>query len=104
MTFVTKTWQNAPSTATPISAAAIIDLETRLSGYTDTSISTLATYTFSTGLVNTSNTITVSYGTTSGTAAQGNDSRFTKIIRTVHTWAVTGAIAVSRSEERRVGK
>jgi hypothetical protein len=32
-------------------------------------------YTFSTGLSNSNGTITVNYGTTSGTAAQGNDSR-----------------------------
>ena len=37
MTFTTKTWQDSPSTSTPISAAALIDLETRLSGYTDSS-------------------------------------------------------------------
>ena len=32
-------------------------------------------YTFSTGLTNTSNTITVTYGTTAGTACVGNDAR-----------------------------
>lgn len=35
MTFSPKAWQNSPSTATPISAAALDDLETRLSAYTD---------------------------------------------------------------------
>ncbi|MDQ3730324.1 MAG: hypothetical protein M3355_12135 [Actinomycetota bacterium] len=33
--FVPKSWENAPSTATPLSAAALIDLETRLTTYVD---------------------------------------------------------------------
>lgn len=35
MAFAVKDWQSAPSTATPISASALEDLETRLSNYTD---------------------------------------------------------------------
>ncbi|CAM6003641.1 unnamed protein product [Sphagnum balticum] len=35
MAFSVKDWQNAPSTATPLDAAAFVDLETRLSDYTD---------------------------------------------------------------------
>ena len=35
MAFTPKTWQNEPSTATPLSAAALVDLETRLAAYTD---------------------------------------------------------------------
>lgn len=35
MAFTPKNWQNAPSTTTPVSAAGLIDLETRLSAYTD---------------------------------------------------------------------
>ncbi len=31
--FITKSWTNSPSTTTPISAAALIDLETRLSNF-----------------------------------------------------------------------
>lgn len=42
MSFVTKDWQDAPSTATPLDAAAMVDLETRLSDYTNTSIATTA--------------------------------------------------------------
>lgn len=38
MPFDVKNWENAPSVATPISASALEDLETRLSGYTDTSL------------------------------------------------------------------
>lgn len=36
MAFSPKTWFNSPNTTTPLSAAALIDLETRLSAYTDT--------------------------------------------------------------------
>ena len=36
MTFSVKQWQNRPSTNTPIDAAALEDMETRLSAYTDT--------------------------------------------------------------------
>ena len=36
MAFIPKDWQDAPSTATPLSAAALEDLETRLSAYADT--------------------------------------------------------------------
>lgn len=35
MTFTPKVWQNSPNTSTPISAAALVDIETRLSDYTD---------------------------------------------------------------------
>ena len=35
MAFTPKTWQDLPATSTPISAAALIDLETRLGAYTD---------------------------------------------------------------------
>ena len=35
MAFTPKDWQDAPSTATPLSAAALEDLETRVSGYAD---------------------------------------------------------------------
>lgn len=35
MTFTPKNWENEPSEDTPISAGALIDLETRLSGYAD---------------------------------------------------------------------
>lgn len=35
MSFTPKTWENTPSTDTPITAEALIDLETRLSGYSD---------------------------------------------------------------------
>lgn len=35
MAFTPKSWQNAPNATTPLSAAALIDLETRLSAYTD---------------------------------------------------------------------
>jgi microcystin-dependent protein len=38
MAFSTKAWQNAPSTSTPLSAAGMIDLESRLAGYADTLI------------------------------------------------------------------
>lgn len=33
MAFVPKTWQNSPSTSTPINAAALVDLETRVTSY-----------------------------------------------------------------------
>lgn len=36
MTFTTKTWVDAPTTTTPLSAAALIDLEARTTDYTDT--------------------------------------------------------------------
>lgn len=36
MPFSPKAWQNSPSTTTPINAAALIDMETRLSAYSDT--------------------------------------------------------------------
>lgn len=35
MGFTTKAWHNAPDTTSPLSAAALIDLEQRLSSYTD---------------------------------------------------------------------
>jgi hypothetical protein len=35
MAFTPKNWENAPSTATPINAAALEDLETRVTDYTD---------------------------------------------------------------------
>lgn len=38
--FVPKDWQDAPSTQTPISAAALEDLEARVAGYTDTRFNT----------------------------------------------------------------
>jgi hypothetical protein len=41
MTFITKNWQDAPSTATPINAAALEDLEGRLAAYIDESVSGL---------------------------------------------------------------
>ena len=40
MTFTPKDWQNEPSTATPVSAAALVDLETRVTDYTDSSVLT----------------------------------------------------------------
>lgn len=42
MTFTTKDWQDAPSTVTPIDAAALEDLESRLAGYTDTVVAGLS--------------------------------------------------------------
>ena len=36
MPFTPKAWQDSPNTTTPLSAAALTDLETRLSGYADT--------------------------------------------------------------------
>jgi hypothetical protein len=41
MTFTTKDWQDAPSTVTPIDAAALEDLESRLAGYTDSVVAGL---------------------------------------------------------------
>jgi hypothetical protein len=41
MAFSPKTWQNDPSHVTPISAEALIDLETRLAQYTDDQIDSL---------------------------------------------------------------
>jgi lysophospholipase L1-like esterase len=41
MTFTPKNWQDAPSTATPITAAALEDIETRLAGYTDEQLAAL---------------------------------------------------------------
>lgn len=39
MPFTTKAWKDAPAdTSTPLSGAALTDLEARLSGYTDTSV------------------------------------------------------------------
>jgi hypothetical protein len=35
MTFAIKNWHNAPSTATPLSAEALEDLESRLADYID---------------------------------------------------------------------
>jgi len=35
MPISTKSWQDAPSTSTPLSAAALVDLESRLGAYTD---------------------------------------------------------------------
>lgn len=35
MSFTPKTWLDLPLTSTPIDAAALIDMETRLSGYTE---------------------------------------------------------------------
>ncbi len=35
MAFTTKVWQDSPSTTTPLSAAALADLESRLAAYTD---------------------------------------------------------------------
>ncbi len=35
MAFTPKTWQNSPSTATPLNAAGLIDLETRVTDYAD---------------------------------------------------------------------
>lgn len=40
MTFTPKDWQNEPSIATPVSAAALVDLETRVTDYTDSSVLT----------------------------------------------------------------
>lgn len=40
--FSAKAWQDEPSTATKINAAGLIDLETRLAGYTDTQVATVA--------------------------------------------------------------
>ena len=39
MSFSPKAWQNAPDTSTPINAAALIDMETRLSAYIDSGTS-----------------------------------------------------------------
>ena len=36
MPFTPKNWQDTPSTATPITAAALEDLEARVTDYTDT--------------------------------------------------------------------
>lgn len=36
MSFQTKNWRDYPNTSTPLDADALEDLETRLSGYTDT--------------------------------------------------------------------
>lgn len=36
MTFTGKDWKDSPDTSTPLSAAALEDMETRLSAYTDT--------------------------------------------------------------------
>lgn len=36
MAFTTKDWKDAPNASTPISAAALEDMETRLSNYSDT--------------------------------------------------------------------
>lgn len=90
MAFSPKVWQNSPSTATPINAAALIDLETRLSAYTDAN-----DLTPSVGLTNVGNVISVTYGTTSGTAAQGNDSRFTKTTRETHSFVLGGTLGVA---------
>lgn len=38
MAFPVKDWKNLPDESTPINATAIEDLETRLSGYTDTRV------------------------------------------------------------------
>lgn len=40
--FTPKDWENTPSTATPITAAALEDLETRVTDYTDTELATVA--------------------------------------------------------------
>ena len=40
MSFTAKDWKDYPNTTTPLNAAAVEDLETRLSGYTDSEIST----------------------------------------------------------------
>lgn len=45
MAFSVKDWKDAPDNTTPLSAAAMEDLETRLSGYTDTSVAALGTWT-----------------------------------------------------------
>src|SRR3954468_5631287 len=36
MAFSPKSWQDSPTTTTPITAAALVDLETRLAAYADT--------------------------------------------------------------------
>lgn len=41
MSFGPKAWKNAPDNTTPLSAAALIDLETRLSNYTDAEVAAL---------------------------------------------------------------
>lgn len=41
MSFTPKVWEDSPNTTTPLDAAAMDDLETRLSGYTDTALSGL---------------------------------------------------------------
>ena len=46
MAFTVKNWQDAPSTATPLSAAALEDLETRVTAYADTKADLAATNTF----------------------------------------------------------
>ena len=41
MTFTTKNWKNKPDLSTPINAAALVDMEARLAGYTDSSVAGL---------------------------------------------------------------
>lgn len=43
MPFVPKDWKDEPDHTTPITAVALEDMETRLSGYTDSAAAALAT-------------------------------------------------------------
>lgn len=45
MAFTPKTWLDSPSTLTPLTAAALIDVETRLSAYSDTAATAIRSLT-----------------------------------------------------------
>lgn len=69
MAFTPKTWEDSPSTRTPLSAAALRDLERRVTDYTDTTVAAVP----ADAVAGTASLRRL--GTTSTTAAAGNDSR-----------------------------
>lgn len=59
MTFTSKDWKDFPDTTTPITAAALEDVETRLSDYTDDELATHSADTTSVhGIANTALLVT----------------------------------------------
>jgi hypothetical protein len=81
MAFTPKAWQNTPSTATPIDATALIDVETRLAAYTD----------LSRGAVNVKTYGAVGDGTTDDTTAiQNCINANTNVYFPPGTYKVTG--------------